>query len=419
MDQFANSKFVEKLTVFGGKIGANKYIQAISSGMMMLIPVVIIGSFAGLFLGIKVEAWQTFLASTKLNTILTLVVNATTNMLGLYFTYGIARSFAESEKLRSKIVPIFAVISYLALLPMATLEDGTSYLSYNYLGTKGVVVGMLVAIVTVLVYGWVERRNWVIKMPSGTPDYVSQSFAALIPGAIQILVIVLVNLIIGLTNYPSIFDLIYSLLQLPVTALVGGSLVPNTIVQMLTQLSWGLGVHPGYISSLMGPILMTLNVENQAAFATGSDLPNIITLSFSYIMTVATLYPAIATSILLVAKSQRLRGIGKVSIVPAIFGISEPLIFGLPIVFNPIIWIPWMITPVINFIIGYLLTSIGLVARTSGVLVFNMPLIITGILNGHYSIALLEIALFLLDIAIFAPFILVMDKKYRREEGTL
>lgn len=120
---------------------------------------------------------------------------------------------------------------------------------------------------------------------------------------------------------------------------------------------------------------------------------------------------------MLFGKSDRMKAVGKISIVPAIFGISEPLIFGLPVLLNPIIALPWIICPIINFSLGYFLTSIGLVARYAGVTVFNFPMIATGLVNGSISIAFMEIGLCILDVIIFMPFIRALDKKYQLEKA--
>lgn len=416
IDSFANSKFVKKISDFGSKLGSNKYIQGISRGIMMSLPIIIVGAIISMFSGLKIDSWQEFIGTTGIGNVMKLIVASTTNMLGVYFCYGIAKALAEQEKVKSKIVPLFAIITYIALLPYYQLEDGRSYFMFDYLGTNGMIVGILLAILTVKVFSWVEKRNLVIKMPSGTPDYVAQSFVALIPGFVQAFVIMLIAYLISLTEYSSIFDLLFTLIQTPIVGLVGGSILANAVIQILTQMSWAIGLHPGYIQSMMAPILMSLDGEKQAAYATGQEVTNIIGMSFNYITTTAVLFPAIAVAILIFAKSQRLRNIGKVSVAPAFFGISEPLIFGLPIVFNPLIWIPWLLAPVINFSIAYLLTSIGLVEKTAGVLVFNMPMVITGLLNGSFTISLLEIGLFILDIALFSPFIMILDKKYKQEE---
>ena len=118
------------------------------------------------------------------------------------------------------------------------------------------------------------------------------------------------------------------------------------------------------------------------------------------------------------AKSERLKIVGKVAVAPAFFGISEPLIFGLPIVFNPFVLIPWVLGPMVNYVVAYMLTSAGIVARCAGVTVFNVPMIFTGIMNGNISIALMEIGLFIIDILLFMPFIKVLEKNYIVEENT-
>ena len=134
-------------------------------------------------------------------------------------------------------------------------------------------------------------------------------------------------------------------------------------------------------------------------------------MAMSYSTTIACFYPAIAVCVLLVAKSKELKTVGKVAIAPAIFGISEPMIFGLPIILNPVMIIPWILCPVINFILAYAACSIGIVAKYAGVTVFNFPMIATGLLNGSITLSILEIVLFVIDILIFLPFVKVLDKQ--------
>ena len=408
--------FIERLTVLGDKIGSNLYLQAISQGVMAMLPVIIIGAFASLFSGLPIPVWQSFISATGINALLSMVVSATTNMLGIWFTYSIAKSLADKLDVHNKIVPILALIVYLSLLPAAAMENGTAVLSYDYLGTKGMIVGILLAFLTVKLYKFIVDRNITIKMPEGTPDYVANSFTSLIPGFVIIIVAMVIRAVFAATPFGSAFDCLYTILQIPLTALIGGSIVSNCILQMLIQFFWVLGVHPGFIQGMTSPILFSLDGMNQAAYAAGEAVPNIIGMAFSYSTTTAVLYPAIALSIFLFAKSSQLKTVSKISIAPAFFGISEPLIFGIPVVLNPVIAIPWIIAPALNFAIAYGLTSMGIVARYAGVTVFNFPMIFTGLMNGSFSIAIMEIGLFVLDVLLFMPFIKAIDKKYIEEE---
>ena len=353
---------------------------------------------------------------TGINSLLGMIVNATTNMLGLWFTYSITKSLADKLDVHNKIVPILSLVVYLSLLPTASMENGTAVLAYDYLGTKGMIVGILLAFLTVKLYKFIVDRKITIKMPEGTPDYVANSFTSLIPGFIIVIVAMILRAIFSATPFGTAFDCLYTILQIPLTALIGGSIISNCILQMLIQFFWVLGVHPGFIQGMTAPILFGLDGMNQAAYAAGEAVPNIIGMAFSYSTTTAALYPAIAISILLFAKSSQMKTVSKISVAPAFFGISEPLIFGIPVVLNPVIAIPWIIAPALNFVVAYVLISMGIVARYAGVTVFNFPMVFTGLMNGSLSIAVMEVALFVLDVLLFMPFIKAIDKKYIAEE---
>ncbi|WP_108774169.1 PTS sugar transporter subunit IIC [Lactimicrobium massiliense] len=409
MEKKAN--FTDKLTVLSDKISGNLYLQSISQGVMMMLPVIIIGSFASLFSGLPVGFWQNFIQSTGIASALAMVINGTTNMLGVYFTYGIARTFAEKQGMNSKLAGIFAIAVYFILLPAYAAEGIGSYLAFDYTGTKGMIVGIILAILSVKVLKLVTERNITIKMPNGTPEYVSRSFAALIPGFILIVLAIVLRMIFAATPFGSIFDCLYGILQIPLQALLGGSVISNVIIQILTQVCWGLGIHPGFLSSITAPVLFSLDGANQAAYAAGQPIPNTIGMAMSYSSTIACFYPAIAVCVLLFAKSRELKTVGKVAIAPAIFGISEPMIFGLPIMLNPVMIIPWVICPVVNFVLAYAACSLGIVAKYAGVVVFNFPMIATGLLNGSFSLVILEIVLFAIDVVIFLPFVKALDRK--------
>lgn len=410
--------FADRASEFGGRIGQNVYLQSVSQGMMPLLPVIIVGSFASLFSGLPVEAWQGFIQSTGIAQILAMIVTATTKMLGVYFTYGITSAFAEKRGIQgNKLLPILGIVVYLILQPgTVTSEEGQLMLPFSYLGTEGMIVGILIAFATVILYKAIIDANITIKMPEGTPPYVSNSFVSLIPAFVLVIATMIVRALFVLTPWGNLFDCVYQLLQAPLTAILGNNVISMCVFQFLTQLLWVLGVHPGFLTSLTGPIMFGLDGMNQAAYAAGDPIPNVIGMAFSYSMTVAVLYPAFAAAILIAAKSVRLKTVGKVAIAPALFGISEPMIFGVPVILNPIIALPWILAPMMNFVLGYIACSTGIVAHYVGVTVFNFPFIVTGLLNGSVSLAILEAVVFALDVLLFIPFVKAQDKKYLEEE---
>lgn len=414
----AKRNFVEMATKLSDVVGGNIYLRSISKGVMPNLPIIIIGSFASLFVGLPIPFWQSFIQSAGLVTILNMVVAATTNMLGVYFTYGIAKAYAKNLELQADLVPILAIVAYLTLSPLADPEASSANFAYTYLGTKGMIVGIFVAIFTVKIFKAIVDAKIVIKMPEGTPDYVSNSFVSLIPGFVVIIVAMVVRALFGLTPWGNIFDCLYNLLQIPLTAIMGNNVIAMCIFQLITQLLWVFGVHPGFLASLTGPIMFGLDGMNQAAYAAGEPIPSVIGMAFSYAMTVAVVYPAFAVAVALFSKSSQLKTVGKISVAPAFLGISEPLIFGVPVVLNPFVAVPWIITPMLNFVLGYLACSSGLVAKYAGVTVFNFPMVATGLLNGSVSLAIMEVVLFVLDVLVYMPFIRMQDKKYLADEAS-
>ena len=413
----AKRNFVEMATKLSDVVGGNIYLRSISKGVMPNLPIIIIGSFASLFVGLPIPFWQSFIQSAGLVTILNMVVAATTNMLGVYFTYGIAKAYAKNLELQADLVPILAIVAYLTLSPLADPEASSANFAYTYLGTKGMIVGIFVAIFTVKIFKAIVDAKIVIKMPEGTPDYVSNSFVSLIPGFVVIIVAMVGRALFGLTPWCNIFDCLYNLLQIPLTAIMGTNGIAMCIFQLITQLLWVFGVHPGFLASLTGPIMFGLDGMNQAAYAAGEPIPSVIGMAFSYAMTIAVVYPAFAVAVALFSKSRQLKTVGKISVAPAFLGISEPLIFGVPVVLNPFVAVPWIITPMLNFVLGYLACSSGLVAKYAGVTVFNFPMVATGLLNGSVSLAIMEVVLFVLDVLVYMPFIRMQDKKYLADEA--
>ena len=413
----AKRNFVEMATKLSDVVGGNIYLRSISKGVMPNLPIIIIGSFASLFVGLPIPFWQSFIQSAGLVTILNMVVAATTNMLGVYFTYGIAKAYAKNLELQADLVPILAIVACLTLSPLADPEASSANFAYTYLGTKGMIVGIFVAIFTVKIFKAIVDAKIVIKMPEGTPDYVSNSFVSLIPGFVVIIVAMVVRALFGLTPWGNIFDCLYNLLQIPLTAIMGNNVIAMCIFQLITQLLWVFGVHPGFLTSLTGPIMFGLDGMNQAAYAAGEPIPSVIGMAFSYAMTIAVVYPAFAVAVALFSTSSQLKTVGKISVAPAFLGISEPLIFGVPVVLNPFVAVPWIITPMLNFVLGYLACSSGLVAKYAGVTVFNFPMVATGLLNGSVSLAIMEVVLFVLDVLVYMPFIRMQDKKYLADEA--
>ena len=287
-------------------------------------------------------------------------------------------------------------------------------------GARGVFVAIIVGFLSVSVFGFVIKKNWVIRMPKGVPSSVSLAFSALIPMVLTFTVVWLIGVLFAITPWGDAFTFIYSILQAPLT-LLGGTVWALAIAYILQGVFWFFGINGSNITSpIFTPILTALTLENQAAFAAGTALPNIINREFDAFFALfggggSTLSLLIA--MFLFCNSARVKDIAKISIVPGIFGINEPVIYGLPMVLNPIMVLPLIFTPVVNIAVAWFAMSTGLVPPCNGIMLpFSTPPIISGFLLCGWQGALLQVMLITLGVAIYLPFIKVLDKEFLKEE---
>ncbi len=245
-------------------------------------------------------------------------------------------------------------------------------------------------------------------MPAGTPDFVSNSFVSLIPAFAIALCAIVVRMIFALTPWGDAFSCFYALIQMPIQGLIGGNIASVVLINVIMCLLWCFGIHPGFITSLIGPLFMMLDGANQAAYAAGEALPNIIGMNFitlrpSQLPTPPFPLPSFWSPV-------------PPSCVRSASGAGARFLwhqradyFRPPHCDEPVAAIPFIVTPLINVIGMYALQSLGIVAKCIGILPFNIPVVITGMLSGGISIAIAEVVFLIIDILIWIPFIKAMD----------
>lgn len=190
-------------------------------------------------------------------------------------------------------------------------------------------------------------------------------------------------------------------------------------IALLLNFSWFFGIHNTVYSLLTDPIEYGNLSLNAAAFAAGTSLPCVFTVSFwCYFGIIGGLGNCLAVSILcLTSKVKEFRTIGRLGVVPAFFGISEPITFGLPIMLNPLMLIPCSLTSVVNVALAFLAMSSNLVGRTYTMLSYNMPSIFGAFFStGDFKAVILIVVLLVLDLLIYFPFFKAYEKQFLREE---
>lgn len=407
------------------KIGRNKYLIAIRDGFLLSMPLLIVGSFFLLIANFPIPGWTEFwgrIFGENWTSYFSKPTDATFSIMAILAVIGIGYSFAEQMKVDRLFGAAISLVSWFLIMPYEILfEDKVvTGIPLGWVGSKGIFVGIICAFAAVHIYSWVDKKGWVIKMPDGVPPTVEKSFAALIPAGVSLSVFFAVNFLFAMTPFENAFNFVFVILQTPLLKL-GNTLPAMVIAYIFLHFFWFFGVNGGsVVGAVFNPILQTLSAENLAALQAGQAIPNIISQQFQDLF--ATFGGAGSTLSLLIAmllfcRSKRVKELGKLALVPGIFGINEPIIFGLPILLNPLMLVPFMFVPTINIVISYFCMSLGLVPLCTGVAIpWTMPVIISGFLATGWQGAVLQALLLVLGVFIYMPFIKMMDKQYLADE---
>lgn len=413
----------DKLSIALEKVGQNPYMKSITSGMMHSLPVTIIGSIASILMNLPIKAWTDFVQTSNLSTIFDLAVQVTTNMLSIYIVFFVTKAMTEkiSQGLDGTNSAIVAIIAFFILTPLQLNEGAmgpVKTLPFDWLGAKGIFTALVVALIVSKVYQLAEKYRWTIKMPDSVPPMVTSTFEGLIPGVIASMLILIISWLFSLTSFESLHQFIYTNIQTPLQGL-GTNIWSLVLASIISQILWFFGIHgTSILLPILLPLLLPLDAENLAAYAAGQPLPNITGFAFFMIYTSTGMAMGLVI-MMLFAKSKQYKTLGRLSIVPAICGITEPVIFGTPLVLNFKFFVPFVFSNSVALLIAYFSTSVGLVPPLNGSnLVMGMPLFLTTLMQGSWKILLLLIVLFAVTAVLWIPGFKAADREaFQLEKG--
>lgn len=419
------TSLLEKYLVpFSSKLSANRFLKSISEGFSILLPIVMAGAIFTLLANFQLEPYQNFITAVHIKEILSFVPTVTTDMLAVYLAFLVAYSLCGNlgEKKDAVIAGALSLFVFLLMIPLGASEakDGvvmsvSAALGTRWLGSAGLFSAMIIGLVVPVLYVAVLHKNWTIKMPDGVPPTIAKSFSALIPGFMIAILFSCIRYGFSLTSFGSLNQFIYSTLQAPLTSL-GASPFTYIVMILLCSILWFFGLHGGMIvMSIMSLLYTAPSLENLNAYAQGLPMPNVITMSnWTIFVSLGGAGGTLGLCILMLfaSKSKRYKALGTLAIAPGICGINEPVTFGLPMVLNTTMIIPFILTPIITFTIAYLCTISGIIEPLNGT---NMPLgtpvIVNALICGGWKVAVLQVCLILVQIGIYFPFFKVLDKQ--------
>jgi PTS system cellobiose-specific IIC component len=414
--------FIEqKLMPVANKVGMQRHMVAIRKGIIATLPLTIVGSFFTILLNFPIESVAAFIEPYR--EVLDIPFRYTVGLLALYATFGIASSLAKSYKLDSLTAGILATMSFLitAAPPIRVFDsvegviDAGRFINIANLGSGSLFGAIVTAILSVEIYRFFIVKNITIKMPDGVPPEVTNSFMALIPGGVILVLFWVIRHIIGFDINGFLSNLLMPLKDI----LAGNSLFGGLLTVFLICFFWVLGIHgPAIMGPVIRPFWDISIAENMEAFQVSGnahELPNIFTEQFlQWFVWIGGAGTTLALVVLfLFSKSKYLKQLGRLSILPGIFNINEPVIFGAPIVMNPILGIPFLVAPLITTTISYFATTTKIVPMMAARLGFAIPAPIAAWMSTNWSVAagILVVINFLITLAIYYPFFKVFEKQ--------
>lgn len=393
----------DKVAPVFAKVATNPYLAGIKDGMVSTVPFTIFGS---LFIIISQFPNDTWLKIVEPYKAMLNVPNAMTiGIIALIVAFSVGYHLAVQFKQNPAMGGIMSLVGFMILQ-----VDEEFALTTKYFGSKGIFTALLVAIFCVKILQVFTDRGWVIKFPQGVPPAVSQSFSALVPGVVALSTLFVLRCVLGI----QIPELVIQLFSPMVFAL---NSYPGIFIYMLiSQLLWCVGIHGQSVLNAVGqPIFLSFITANTEAYLAGEAIPYITATGFipwfiSFGGAGATLALVV---IMCFSKEKSLRTLGRLSLPAGIFEINEPVIFGLPIVMNPIMMIPFVLVDLVLLTGTYFLMAFNIIGRPVIQVPWIMPPVIGAYLatGANIPAAIWAVCGILISAVIYYPFIKMVERE--------
>ena len=406
-------KLDKVLSPLADVLSNNKFLRSIADGLVTTMPLTMIAAVFSVLNSLPkilpfLPQW-----SDEVAAILLTPYNLMFGMLALIISFTVANRHAKNYDLDGVSCGIVSLVCFVMI---ASVYENMSFTA-NYFGYAGIFTAVLSALVCVELYHFFIKHNLRIKMPESVPPLVSNAFEAIIP------LLLLVSIFLGssILCVQLTGDLIPRLIQNIVTPAVTGadSVAYQMIYHFFMQLFFWLGMHGWAITAGFSmPISMALQAEQAAAFAAGAlpaELPHITAGGINMV----NFFYFVPIILIVFCKAKRNKAVGKMALIPSIFSISEPMTFGLPIVLNPILGIPFIIYQPIMALINFGAVQLGLLNRSAISGIQGVPQPFSAFVGSHGDVRVFLVfaVMLVVAIAIWYPFLMVWDRKCLREEA--
>lgn len=402
------------------RLSGNIYLMALRDAFMLAFPLTMFASIILVVINFPLFSSETI---EILNMTFSHAIDATMSLMAMFVTLGVGYyvSLYKYPEMRDNAIfsAVISLSSFLMVTNFSTVTEAGEVVSgiipVASLGTSGMFVALIVGFVASSLFCLFTDKKLTIKLPEQVPPAISKSFEAIIPGFITLGVFFGIYTIFAKTSYETLNNFVFMVLQQPLMSL-GTSFTATMIAMFLIGFLWFFGIHGhNIVNPIMSPIWQTASLENLSNFNNGVEPTHIVTQQFVDIFTVgigSTGLIAALIAIFISSKLKQEREIAKMALTPAVFNIGEPILFGVPIILNPMYFVPWVLTPMILAGTTYGAMAIGIVPLTTGVAVpWTTPIVISGMLATNSIVGglwqLVELAIL---VCLWIPFVIVASK---------
>lgn len=406
-----------------------KAVQALKDGMLYTLPLNVIGSMFLLVAAFPLEAFTNFCASTfgpNWNDPLYKVQNGTMSIMALVAVMGMAYVYAKNEGVEPFSAAVLSLSTFLIVTNdyvEFTPEGSTevfkvgAVIPRDWMGGKGMITAIIVSIIVAWAYSLMIKKNVTIKMPEGVPQGVVNGFSAMIPAAV---IFFAADVVYGIFKFgfnTSLVEAIYKIVQQPLQ-MASDSPFGAFLIAFFVPFLWFFGIHGGVtVGGMVGSLLTPNTADNAALQAAGTlDLAHgahIVTQQFydNFINLAGSGQTlGLTMAMLFLAKSAQYKQLGKLAITPNLFNINEPILFGTPIVLNPIMGVPFILVPVVNALLLYFTIYFGIIPPMGGQLPpWTVPPVLSGLILGGWKYAVMQFVVIALGAVIYFPFFKKVD----------
>lgn len=413
-DKFQNG--LEKVVgPIATRVAESKYIKALTEGFMCTMPITLGVAVIAVLSNLPIASWTDFLNNTGLYQVGQDVVSLTLSLLAIYVVSAVGYCFTKNEHENGIIGAVMSTAAFIVLMPIQTFttEAGASVstLATSYMGSDGIFVAIILGLLIPRLYCFLMTKNLRLKLPDSVPPMVSQSLAPTFVAMIIFTLVFFVKYACTFTSYGNVYAAISSIIGGPVASF-GASPISLILVFTFMNLIWFFGIHPNTILMPYMPILMMASMANTEAFLAGETMPFLVFSILGACVQIGgagnTLGLCIAT---LFAKSDKYKTMRKLVIPANIFNINEPIIFGFPVMLNPLYLIPMIFSPALSgFAAWGLLSFIPVTFNPTISMPWVTPGFITVFFQGGFTLLIIWLISLIIHFIMYLPFFLIDDK---------